>query len=81
MGARLPCALRAARCSHCAHPRAQVLQSCRMLGMEVAAGPAAARDASCDFAIVGAEDAVAALRCVGILRRADGGRREPRQCM
>jgi len=52
-----------------------------MLGMEVAAGPAAARDASCDFAIVGAEDAVAALRCVGILRRADGGRREPRQCM
>ncbi|KAK9834967.1 hypothetical protein WJX81_000233 [Elliptochloris bilobata] len=56
----------------------QVLQSCRMLGMDAVAGPAASHDTTCDFAIVGVQEAVAALRAgwkgrpVVVLGRRDG---------
>lgn len=42
---------------------AQVAQSCRLIGMTATVGPAAPRPEDCDFAIVGVEEAPAALRC------------------
>lgn len=46
----------------------QVLQSCRILGMDAVSGPAASHD-TCEFAIVGVQEAVAVLRCATMLRR------------
>lgn len=52
--------------SDCLARAVQVLQSCRILGMDAVAGPATSHD-TCEFAIVGVHEAVAVLRCGALL--------------